>query len=363
MNAKKAFITGITGQDGSYLAEFLLKKGYDVYATIRRSSSFSTQRIENIFSHSNLHLYYGDLSDSSNLHRLLKSIEPDEIYNLGAQSHVMTSFEVPEYTTEVDALGTIRILDAIRDVGISTKFYQASTSEMFGGVPGTEPQNETTMFTPRSPYAAAKLYAYWVTVNYREAYGLYGCNGILFNHESPRRGGNFISKKITVAATNIIAGKQDKLVIGNLDAERDWGYAGDYVESMWLMMQQEKPDDYVVATGESHTVRELITLAFGEVGMNVEWRGKGLSEVGIDAATGKVVVEVDRKYIRPAEVEILLGDISKAKRTLRWSPRVRFAELIKGMVHYDLLYDDYGGDENVEQVAKYLGDGTTASKR
>ncbi|MDN5042676.1 GDP-mannose 4,6-dehydratase [Aliarcobacter butzleri] len=342
---KKAFITGITGQDGSYLAEFLLDKGYEVHAIQRRSSVFTTQRIEHILEHPNLKTYHGDLTDSSNLHTLLSKIQPDEIYNLGAQSHVAVSFEVPEYTAEVDAIGTVRLLDAIKDLNLKPKFYQASTSELFGGLPDTAPQSEATPFYPKSPYGAAKLYAYWVTVNYRESYDLFACNGILFNHESPRRGETFVTKKITKAVANIYKGKQENLQLGNLDAKRDWGYAKDYVECMWLMLQQDKPQDYVIATGKTYTIREFVELAFKEVGIEIEWIGKGVNEKGIDKATGKELVLVNPKYFRPAEVELLWGDPSKAMNELNWKPKTSLEELVKIMLKYDLEYDNYGGKE------------------
>jgi GDPmannose 4,6-dehydratase len=342
---KKAFITGITGQDGSYLAEFLLEKGYEVHAIQRRSSVFTTQRIEHILDNPNLKTYHGDLTDSSNLHTLLAKIQPDEIYNLGAQSHVAVSFEVPEYTAEVDAIGTVRLLDAIKDLNLKPKFYQASTSELFGGLPDTAPQSEATPFYPKSPYGAAKLYAYWVTVNYRESYDLFACNGILFNHESPRRGETFVTKKITKAVANIYKGKQDNLQLGNLDAKRDWGYAKDYVECMWLMLQQDKPQDYVIATGKTYTIREFVELAFKEVGIEIEWSGEGVNEKGIDKATGKELVLVNPKYFRPAEVELLWGDPSKAIKELNWQPKTSLEELVKIMVKYDLEYDNYSGKE------------------
>ncbi len=342
---KKAFLTGITGQDGSYLAELLLEKGYEVHAIQRRASVFTTARIEHIFGHPNLHTYHGDLADSSSLHRLISKIEPDEIYNLGAQSHVGVSFEVPEYTAEVTGIGTVRILDAIRDMGINCKFYQASTSELFGGIPGTEPQSETTPFYPKSPYGAAKLYAYWVTVNYRESYDMFACNGILFNHESPRRGETFVTKKITQAVARIHQGRQDELRLGNMDAKRDWGHARDYVNAMWLMLQQDKPQDFVIATGETHTVREFVELAFAETGVAIEWQGSGVNEQGIDAKTGRVLVKVDAKYFRPAEVELLLGDPTKAETELGWKRSVSFHQLVAGMVKYDLENDGFGGKE------------------
>jgi GDPmannose 4,6-dehydratase len=345
MATKTAFLTGITGQDGSYLAELLLEKGYEVHAILRRSSVFTTPRIDHILEHKNLTTYHGDLADSSNLHRLISEINPQEIYNLGAQSHVGVSFEVPEYTAEVTGIGTVRLLDAIRDSKVSTRFYQASTSELFGGIPGTEPQSETTPFYPKSPYGAAKLYAYWVTVNYRESYGMYACNGILFNHESPRRGETFVTKKITQAVARIKQGRQEVLKLGNIDAKRDWGHARDYVEAMWLMLQQDVPKDYVIATGETHTVREFVTLAFAETGVEIDWQGEGIEEKGIDRATGKVLVQIDPRYFRPAEVELLLGDPSKAERELGWTRKVSFRELVAGMVAYDLENDQFGGRE------------------
>ena len=344
-NKKVAFITGITGQDGSYLAELLLDKEYEVHAILRRSSVFTTHRIEHLFKHERLFTYHGDLTDSSNLHRLLMNIKPDEIYNLGAQSHVAVSFEVPEYTADVDGLGVIRILDAVRDLGPNCKYYQASTSELFGGIPGTEPQSETTPFYPKSPYGAAKLYAYWITVNYRESYNLFACNGILFNHESPRRGETFVTKKITQAVARIYQGRQNALSLGNLDAKRDWGHAKDFVYATWLMLQQDKPQDYVIATGETHTVREFVELSFKEVDIDIKWQGIGVEEQGIDSNTGKVLVEIDEKYFRPAEVELLLGDPSKAEKELGWKRQVSFKELVSGMVKYDLENDNFGGKE------------------
>ncbi|CAB5495394.1 GDP-mannose 4,6-dehydratase (EC 4.2.1.47) [uncultured Gammaproteobacteria bacterium] len=342
---KKAFITGITGQDGSYLAELLLEKGYEVHAILRRASVFTTQRIEHIFKHPNLYTYHGDLTDSSNLHRLLIKVKPNEIYNLGAQSHVAVSFEVPEYTADVVGLGAIRLLDAVRDLGPNCKYYQASTSELFGGIPGTEPQSETTPFYPKSPYGAAKLYAYWVTVNYRESYNLFACNGILFNHESPRRGETFVTKKITQAVARIHQGRQKILKLGNMDVKRDWGHAKDFVYAQWLMLQQNKPQDFVIATGETHTVREFVEVAFKEVSVDIKWQGVGINEKGIDSKTGKVLVKVNEKYFRPAEVELLLGDPSKAEKELDWERKVSFQELVSGMVKYDLENDDFGGKE------------------
>ncbi len=346
MDRKVAFLTGITGQDGSYLAELLLGKGYEVHAIVRRASLFTTARIEHLLGHKNLQTYHGDLSDSSNLHRLISDINPTEIYNLGAQSHVGVSFEVPEYTAEVTGIGTVRILDAIRDSKVNCRFYQASTSELFGGLPGTEPQSESTPFYPKSPYGAAKLYAYWVTCNYRESYDMFACNGILFNHESPRRGETFVTKKITKAAARIFQGKQEFLTLGNLDAKRDWGHARDFVEAMWLMLQQDKPKDYVIATGKTYTVRNFVNLAFSEVGYSLEWEGKGQNEIAKDSATGKTLVKIDPRYYRPAEVELLLGDPSKAKRELGWTAKTSLTELISEMVQYDLLHEKYGGEES-----------------
>ena len=323
MKGKKALITGITGQDGSYLAELLIKKGYTVYGIIRRSSSFNTQRIDHLYQDPHekgrkLNLVYGDLNDASSLNLLIKNIGPDEIYNLGAQSHVKVSFEVPEYTGEVTGMGTTRLLEAIRDTGVKTKFYQASSSEMYGKVLET-PQNENTPFYPRSPYGAAKVYAYWMTVNYREAYNMFACNGILFNHESPRRGETFVTRKITMALARIKLGLQDKLYLGNLDAKRDWGFAGDYVEAMWLMLQQSKPDDYVIATGETHSVKEFLQVAFDYV--KLDW---------------KKYVAIDKRYLRPTEVDLLLGDSAKARRVLKWKPKVNFQQLVHMMVDSDM---------------------------
>ncbi len=337
--SKKALITGITGQDGSYLAELLLEKGYEVHGIIRRASTFNTHRIDHLYKDRHnkdvrMFLHYGDMTDSSNLNRLLEKIEPDEIYNLAAQSHVKVSFEVPEYTAEVDAIGTLRFLDAIKDTGLRTKFYQASTSELYGLVQEV-PQTEKTPFYPRSPYGVAKLYAYWITVNYREAYGLFACNGILFNHESPRRGETFVTRKITMAVARIKAGLQDKLFLGNLDARRDWGYAPEYVEGMWRMLQHSTPEDFVLATGKTYTVREFATLTFKELGIDLEWQGKGVDEKGIDRATGKVLVEIDPNYFRPTEVDLLVGDSSKAKKLLGWEPKVGIEELVQIMVKAD----------------------------
>ena len=336
---KKALITGITGQDGSYLCELLLEKGYEVHGMLRRSSSFNTGRIDHLYRDpeildKRLFLYYGDLTDSSNLNRLLEKIQPDEIYNLGAQSHVKVSFEVPEYTADVDAIGTLRFLDAIKEVGLETKFYEAATSELYGKVQEI-PQNEKTPFYPRSPYGVAKLYAYWIIVNYREAYNLFACNGILFNHESPRRGGTFVTRKITRAAARIKYGIQETLSLGNLDAKRDWGYAPEYVEGMWLMLQQDYPDDFVMATGETHTVRDFVELAFGELNMELNWVGEGVDEKGIERRNGRTLVHVDPQYFRPTEVDVLIGDATKAREKLGWEPETKFEELARLMTRAD----------------------------
>lgn len=344
---KRALITGVTGQDGSFLAEFLLEKGYEVHGIIRRSSSYNQERLEDILSpeeaealmnNQNFHLHYGDITDTSNIIRLINEIRPDEIYNLAAQSHVRVSFDMPEYTADVDAIGTLRILEAVRILGLTekTRIYQASTSELYGKVQEV-PQKETTPFYPRSPYGVAKLYAYWITKNYRESYGMFAVNGILFNHESERRGETFVTRKITLAAARIAQGKQDKLYLGNLDALRDWGYAKDYVECMWLMLQHDTPEDFVIATGEMHSVREFATLAFKYAGIEIEWQGEGLNEKGIDKATGRVLIEVDPKYFRPAEVDQLLGDPTKAKTLLGWNPtKTPFEELVRIMVEADM---------------------------
>ena len=337
---KKALISGITGQDGSYLTELLLEKGYEVHGIIRRSSSFNTKRIDHLYSDSKLinkklFLHFGDLVDTSSLNRLLEKIEPDEIYNLAAQSHVKVSFEVPDYTAQVDALGTLRFLDAIRETGLrKVKFYQASTSELFGKVQEV-PQTEKTPFYPRSPYGVAKIYGYWIVVNYREAYDIFACNGILFNHESPRRGETFVTRKITRAVARIKNGIQDKLSMGNIDAKRDWGFAPEFCEGMWRMLQHDTAEDFVLATGETHTVREFIELSFKEIGMNIEWSGKNENEKGMDSKTGKVIVEIDKNYFRPTEVDLLIGDPSKAKEKLGWIPKVTFEELVKIMVKAD----------------------------
>jgi len=338
---KTALITGITGQDGSYLTELLLEKGYEVHGIIRRASSFNTKRIDHLFEdpeigNKKLFLHHGDLTDSSNLNRLIEKIRPDEIYNLGAQSHVQVSFEVPEYTADTDGIGTLRLLDAIKESGLKCKFYQASTSELFGGLPGSAPQSEKTPFYPKSPYGVAKLYSYWITVNYREAYNLFACNGILFNHESPRRGETFVTRKITRAVASIMAGKQEKLSLGNMDSKRDWGFAGDYVEAMWLLLQQDKPQDYVIATNETHTVREFVELAFGEVGIEIRWKGLGSEERGYDKQSGRLLVDVNPSYFRPAEVEFLLGDSTRAEKELGWERKVDFHELVKMMVDGDM---------------------------
>lgn len=344
---KKALITGITGQDGSYLAEFLIEKGYEVHGIMRRSSTFNTERIEHLYldqwvrdmHHPRvLNLHYGDMTDSSSLTRIIAKVQPDEIYNLAAQSHVKVSFDVPEYTADTDALGTLRLLESVRLLGFDKKcrIYQASTSELFGKVQEV-PQRETTPFYPRSPYAVAKLYAYWIMKNYRESYGMFTSNGILFNHESERRGENFVTRKITLAVANIVAGKQDRLYLGNLNARRDWGYAPDYIECMWLILQQDKPDDYVIATGEYHSVREFTTLAFAHAGINLRWEGEGVDEKGIDTATGRVLVEVDPRFFRPADVEQLLGDPTKAREQLGWNPtKTPFEELVRIMVEHDI---------------------------
>ena len=345
---KVALITGITGQDGSYLAELLLEKGYEVHGIIRRASTFNTKRIDHLYQDPHeedvkLFLHYGDITDSSNLNRLIEKIQPTEIYNLAAQSHVGVSFDSPEYTAEATGVSTLRILDAIRESGVKTKFYQASTSELFGGLPDTAPQSEKTPFYPKSPYGVAKLYSYWITVNYRESYNIFACNGILFNHESPRRGETFVTRKITRAAAAIHLGMQDKLYLGNLDAKRDWGHAKDYVEGMWRILQQDKPQDYVLAMNETHTVREFVELAFAELGYEIEWQGSGVDEKGIDKNTGKVLVEVDPRYFRPAEVELLWGDSTKARTELGWEPKYSFMDLVKEMVQSDLEEMKNGG--------------------
>ena len=339
---KRALITGVTGQDGAYLAEFLLEKRYEVHGIKRRASSFNTDRIDHLYQDPHhdqvsFRLHYGDLTDSTNLIRIIQEVQPDEIYNLGAQSHVKVSFETPEYTANADGMGTLRLLEAIRILNMQdrVRFYQASTSELYGEVRET-PQCETTPFCPRSPYAAAKLYAYWITVNYRESYGMFASNGILFNHESPIRGETFVTRKITQAVARIKCGLQDKLYLGNLDARRDWGYARDYVRAMWMVLQHDRPDDFVIATGQMHTVREFVERAFVQVAVRIEWQGNGVDEKGLDAQTGKVVVEIDPRYFRPAEVELLLGNPTKAKRELGWEPTVTLDELIRMMIEADL---------------------------
>ena len=338
---KRALITGVTGQDGSYLAELLLDKGYEVHGVVRRHSTPCTERIDPLLSAEELSerffLHYGDLTDGMNLLRLMVEVQPDEVYNLAAQSHVAVSFKVPEYTAEATGVGTLKLLEAIRLYGKPCRFYQASTSELFGGLPETAPQSEATPFYPKSPYGAAKLYSYWITVNYREAYGMFAANGILFNHESPRRGETFVTRKITIGAAKILAGKMDHLTLGNLDAKRDWGFAGDYVEGMWRMLQQEKPDDYVLATNETHTVREFVELAFREAaGIEIAWRGTGAEEKGYCRKTGRLLVDVDPHFSRPAEVELLWGDSSKAERVLGWRRQVDFSALVRLMVQADL---------------------------
>jgi len=339
---KKALITGITGQDGAYLAEFLLEKGYEVHGIKRRASSFNTNRIDHLYQdphedNRNFILHYGDLTDSTNLIRIIQEVQPDELYNLAAQSHVAVSFETPEYTANSDALGTLRLLEAIRILGLEkkTRFYQASTSELFGKVQEI-PQKETTPFYPRSPYAAAKLYAYWITVNYREAYGIYACNGILFNHEGPLRGETFVTRKITRALARIKLGLQERVYLGNLEAKRDWGHARDYVEMQWLMLQQEQPEDYVIATGVQYSVRDFVQAACQHLDISVQWQGTGVEEKGYEKATGKCIVAVDPKYFRPTEVETLLGDPSRAKEKLGWKPRISFDQLVEEMVKQDL---------------------------
>ena len=342
MTHKTALITGATGQDGAYLSEFLLDKGYQVHGIKRRSSSFNTERVDHLYkdpheAETNFFLHHGDLTDATNLIRIIQETQPDEIYNLAAQSHVQVSFETPEYTANADAVGALRLLEAIRilDLADRVRFYQASTSELYGKVQET-PQTEATPFYPRSPYAAAKLYAYWITVNYREAYGMHASNGILFNHESPIRGETFVTRKITRAVAAIELGLQRHLYLGNLDAKRDWGHARDYVKGMWRIVQQPEPDDYVLATGEAHSVREFVALAFGEVGRTIAWRGRGVEEEGIDSASSEVLVKIDPRYFRPTEVDLLLGDPSKAREKLGWKPRTPFAELVKEMVAEDL---------------------------
>ncbi len=363
--AKRALITGITGQDGAYLSELLLEKGYEVHGIKRRSSSFNTSRIDHLFNDSRevksqrLFLHYGDLTDATNLIRIIQEVQPDEIYNLAAQSHVKVSFETPEYTAQADGLGTLRLLEAIRILKMTDKvrFYQASTSELFGSAT-IVPQNEDTPFAPNSPYAAAKLYAHWITVNYRKAYNIFACNGILFNHESPLRGETFVTRKITRAVTRIKLGVQQALYLGSLDVKRDWGYAKDYVEAMWLMLQQQTPKDYVIATGRNYSVREFVECAFAYVGIDIEWQGSGVDEVGIDRATGRPIVIIDPVYFRPTDVEILLGDATRAQQELGWAPKMNFLELVKLMVDYDMVLAEqellakphYNDDEYYTQI-------------
>jgi len=340
---KKALITGITGQDGHYLTKLLLDKDYEIHGIVRKSSSFNTDRIDKYINnpdigYKRLHLHFGDMTDSSNLNRIMNKVKPDEIYNLAAQSHVKVSFGMPEYTAEVDAIGVVRILDAIRDTGIDTKILQCSTSEMFGGMENTQPQNEETPFYPRSPYAVAKLYAYWIIKNYREAYNIFACNSICFNHESPiNRLPTFVTRKITQAVARIYYNKQEVLTLGNLDAKRDWGFAGDYVEGMHSILQQDKPNDFVLATGEAHTVREFVEIAFQYVGIKIVWVGTGINEVGINIDTNKIVVRIEERFFRPTEVEYLLGDATKAKEILGWQPKVKFNQLVEDMMKADLL--------------------------
>jgi len=347
MSAKRALITGVTGQDGAYLSELLLAKGYEVHGIKRRSSSFNTQRIDHLILgpqelNRRFFLHYGDMTDSSSLVRVIQHVQPDEIYNLAAQSHVMVSFEEPEYTADSDALGALRLLEAIRILRLAdkTRFYQASTSEMYGKV-SESPQRETTPFYPRSPYGVAKLYAHWITINYREAYGLYACSGILFNHESPVRGETFVTRKITRALVRIHLGVEDCLYLGNLNAKRDWGHARDYVEAIWLILQQPKPDDYVIATGVQHSVRDFVVAAARELGITIEWKGEGAREEGLDASTGKTIVKVDPRYFRPAEVETLLGDASKARARLGWQPKTSFSGLVSEMIREELTLAKY----------------------
>ena len=349
-NMKKALITGVTGQDGSFLAEFLLEKGYEVHGVIRRSSSYNQERLEEVMTNENFHLHYGDVTDTSSVIRIINEIKPEEIYNLAAQSHVRVSFDMPEYTQDVDAAGTLKILEAVRMLGLTekTRIYQASTSELYGKVQEV-PQKETTPFYPRSPYGVAKIYGFWITKNYRESYNMFAVNGILFNHESERRGETFVTRKITLAAARISQGKQQKLTLGNLDSLRDWGYAKDYVECMWLILQHDKPEDFVIATGEMHTVREFVELAFRHIGIEIEWSGKGIEEKGINKNTGATIVEIDPKFFRPAEVEQLLGDPTKAKTLLGWNPtRTSFKELVQIMMDSDMA--KVAKEDNVKKM-------------
>ena len=339
---KTALITGVTGQDGSYLAEFLLQKGYQVHGLIRRNSDFTSKRINSFFSHENFFIHHGDMTDATNLYSILSKIRPDEIYNLAAQSHVALSFKIPEYSSNVDGIGVLRLLTCVRDLELDSKIYQASTSELFGGIPGTAPQNENTPFSPRSPYAVSKLFGYWITKNYREAYGLFASNGIMFNHESPRRGKTFVTKKITRGVAAFANGKATPLKLGNLDTKRDWGYAKEYVEAAWLMLQQKNPDDFVVGTGKMYSVRYFVEEAFKCIDIDVGWRGCGVQEVGFDRTTGQVLVQIDPEFYRPLEVNELCANASKAKTVLGWEPVLGINELIKMMVNYDLKYEEYG---------------------
>jgi GDPmannose 4,6-dehydratase len=353
--AKVALITGVSGQDGSYLAQLLLEKGYVVHGLVRRNSEFTSRRIDPILLHERFTTYYGDVVDTSSLHSVLTKAQPTEVYHLAAQSHVAVSFGVPDYSGQVNALGTLRLLNAIREVGLDARFYQASSSELFGGTPGTEPQNETTPFSPRSPYSTGKLFAHWTTVNYRDAYGMHASNGIMFNHESPRRGQNFVTKKISQAVARIARGKQDALRLGNLSAMRDWGYAPEYAEAMWMILQQAAPGDYVIGTGQSYTVRQFVDFCFAEVGVKIGWSGEGANEVGRDAKTGQTRVVVDPVYYRPLEVERLRADATKARANLGWRPKVLAPELARLMVRYDLVRDNYGypdfvGDDEVKRA-------------
>jgi len=347
---KKAFITGVTGQDGSYLAEFLLFKGYEVHGFIRRNSDFTSKRINSFFNHENFFVHHGDMTDASNISQVLSEVRPDEIYNLAAQSHVALSFKVPEYSSNVDAIGVLRLLSSVRDLGLNAKIYQASTSELFGGIQKTAPQNEETPFTPRSPYGVSKLFGYWITKNYREAYNLFACNGLLFNHESPRRGKTFVTKKITRGVASYVKGNFVPLRLGNLDAMRDWGYAKEYVEAAYLMLQQDEPDDYVIGTGQMHSVRYFIERAFSVIGVEVEWEGEGLDEVGLEKTSSQLLVQIDPEFYRPLEVDVLCADAAKAKTKLNWEPKMQLDDLISMMVRYDIKYEEYGyPDEHVAE--------------
>lgn len=352
----KALITGVTGQDGSYLAEFLLAKGYEVHGIVRRNSDFTSKRIDNFLFAGNFTTHYGDVIDSSSLHALLEKVQPTEVYNLAAQSHVGISFSIPDYSSQVDALGTLRLLSCIREVGLDARFYQASTSELYGGIAGTAPQNEQTAFTPRSPYASAKLFSYWVTSNYRDAYGMHASNGIMFNHESPRRGRNFVTKKISQAVARIVRGDQDILQLGNLSTVRDWGYAPEYVEAMWMMLQRPEPDDFVIGTGAAYSVREFVQFCFAEFGVEVVWQGGGVDEVGRNRKTNELLVAVEPTYFRPLEVECLRADPSKAHHELNWKAKTLAPELARIMSRYDMVYDDYGFGDLVtdQQINKRL---------